>query len=435
MLAGQKWRNLLSFGYVCLLLSWLLGFVFLLAKLFLNHQLFFYRQADQLHYQDFVNVYMSGSLVYSGNGHSIYDPATQLAWWNHFLAPIHIDKALYWQYPPFFFSLMTPLALFPIALAFLLWTALSLTVGLAAILLLLKARRCFSRLDVALFCLGVLASLPSWMTLRMGHLAYFMLGLFALFYWSWVTRRDLPGGVALAMCSIKPQYLIFLLLPTLAACRWKLIACALVAELILIILAWATVGFENVIGYPNVLFHVETSATVHGVNPEQMISLRACLSQILPQTVALPVSLVVCFACLIALFLAWRLAIRRQGQAIPWAMALTVTAGLLVSPHTHFYDCLLLALPAALTLPNLNIWQALEEPDAAFRTWCLTLLIYPLIGVFLFAAWEFIPGAIHQPLPTMIVNLILLISAILCFRSSLLNPATASQEIQSLSSC
>src|SRR5215470_2246308 len=104
MLAGQKWRNLLAFGYVCLLLSWLLGFVFLLAKLFLNHQLFFYRQADQLHYQDFVNVYMSGSLVYSGNGHSIYDPATQLAWWNHFLAPIHIDKALYWQYPPFFFS-------------------------------------------------------------------------------------------------------------------------------------------------------------------------------------------------------------------------------------------------------------------------------------------------------------------------------------------
>jgi len=69
---------------------------------------------------------------------------------------------------------------------------------------------------------------------------------------------------------------------------------------------------------------------------------------------------------------------------VRWLLCLTFLTALVVSPHSHFFDCLLLSVPAALTLKNLDLAAVLFDKDAYsspwYRWWCGALIAFPLLS-------------------------------------------------------
>ena len=70
-------------------------------------------------------------------------------------------------------------------------------------------------------------------------------------------------------------------------------------------------------------------------------------------------------------------------------MSITVLACLIVSPHSHVHDLLLLALPAILTLPGLSPLNWSTVKDLRLKAWSAILLIYPLASWFIYCAGMF----------------------------------------------
>src|SRR4029453_11758788 len=164
----------------------------------------------------FLNVYAAGKLTLSSDRYHIYDAAVQQATVNQLISPARLERTFFLQYPPYFFLAMTPLALLPIAGAYWLWLCVTVAMGLAALLLLVRLTGQLRGSMAWLFLLAVVASPPSWRTLRLGQVSWLLVAMTALYCHCLLRRKDVGAGILLALSSIKLQYLPFLAMPLLA---------------------------------------------------------------------------------------------------------------------------------------------------------------------------------------------------------------------------
>jgi hypothetical protein len=231
-----------------------------------------------------------------------------------------------------------------------------------------------------------------------------VLALFCRFF---LDSRDTACGIMLALLALKPQYLPFLLLPIIAQRRWQALF-AFAASLIgLSLAAAAYFGLPTVLGYPAVLANMESFRV--DVYPAWMVSLRGPLSMFLDHKLALEMSLIVSLMALAVLFLIWR---KAKGQAISVTVALTVVAMLVFSPHTHSYDLTLLAVPAALSVPQLTRWQWGQSKD--YKLCDLLFLAMPIIGFILFGLTAVAAKMGIRSLIFFAINVLLLVT---CYRN------------------
>jgi hypothetical protein len=413
----DKYRNLAAFGYICFLVLWLAGSLLLLARIAAANELLVSFHDQTLVFSDFVNCYWSGQLTMSNLRHEIYNATVQLDSFNRLIAPAHVDKVCVIQYPPMFFLFMAPMTVLPINLAFLAWCAVSIGLGIWGLSTILHDTGRYSMRQIALFLLAVCVFLPAWMTIRMGQLAWWVVALAAAFCLAWKRRRDVICGAILAISTVKPQYTPFLALPVLGAQRWKVLIAAAFFEAVLLGACILIYGLDNVVGYPSFLMHAESSSVYAGVHPEKMVSLRGLLSSFLPQSVVLPVSFVALAASLSLLWV-WHAASKGDKQLLPWAMGLTVVFALVVNPHVHFYDCLLLSVAAGLTLPTVNLFAAVKLQPVSLRVWTSLLLLYPILSCGLFVYWDVFRQWSESSInPFAFLNLFLLLSGFYYFRS------------------
>lgn len=413
----EKYRNLAAFGYVCFLVLWLAGELLLLAKIGMANELLVSFHDQTLVFSDFVNCYWSGQLTRSDLRNQIYNATVQLEAFNRLIAPAHVDKVCVIQYPPMFFLFMAPMTVLPMNLAFMAWCLISIGFGFWGLSAILQDSGRYSRRQKALFLLSVCVFLPAWMTIRMGQLAWWVVALAAAFYLCWKRTSDIACGVILAISTVKPQYTPFLALPALGAQRWKVLIAAAVFEAVLLGACILTFGWDNVVSYPSFLMHAESSSAYAGVHPEKMVSLRGLLSSFLPQSVVLPVSFVALSASLSLLWV-WHAASKGDKLLLPWAMGLTVVSALVVNPHVHFYDCLLLSVAAGLTLPTVNLFAAVKLQPVSLRVWTTLLLLYPILSCGLFVYWDVFRQWSESSInPFALLNLVLLLSGFYYFRS------------------
>lgn len=367
--------NLLYLAVLCIFLSMSYQ---LISDLLAQKQLFVSVSNGHLTFSDFVLFYLAGKMTLSADAHNVYDPQTQLNWFNQLLAPWHLDKPFYFQDMPFVFPLMTPLAHLPMQDAYFVWLAICVPFGLASLYFVMGRLTKLSRLQRLAVLLGVLASFPALTNIRMGQQAWFLLGFECLYFWCLFAKRDIGAGVALACTSFKPHYSLFLVMPALAMQRWKVVAAAAIMELALCILAGATIGWQNIFSYPQILMHAESTKEFLGVESAKMVSIRGITSQLMPQEAAIPLSFLVMVIALIACFFFWQKTAKHNlDQKL--AACLTILLCLLASPHSHAYDLPMLAI-CAITLPTCDIMQANKLEPGSLRTWCVLLISYPLIS-------------------------------------------------------
>jgi hypothetical protein len=205
-------------------------------------------------------------------------------------------------------------------------------------------------------------------------------------------------------------------MPALRLRRWRLIACAAAAELVLWSGAASVIGWENIWKYPSLLLSADANRNFEGIYPLEMICLRALLSAYLPHEIVMPLSVVAFFLALAAIYYAWlQLPMLNKAQVedervLPrWLLSLTIIAMILFSPHTHLYDQLLLFVPVALTFP-----PAKQTP--AWPVWAFLCVAMPVESWFLYFSEGAQKFAVHHVLSMDYAMNMLVVNAFVCYR-------------------
>ena len=375
--------------------------------------------AGDARFTDTAIYYLAGKIACSPSRHLIYDPAVQLEEFNRLIAPAHSDKVYFCQSPPFFFVFMIPFALLPFQVYLIVWGFLSIVAGFGGLALLSRKIAGFTAMETTVLLLSTIVSFPAWIALLVGQTTWFVVALFSLFSWSLLKHRDTICGITIAATTFKPQYLPFLLIPALAAKRWKALATLAVTESLFLLLSGLVVGWKNVLEYPSILFQAESSPKFAGVWPQFMVSLRGFLSNFIGQSTVLMVAGGIMVLGILLVFWLWHSANNKGEQQARFAMSLTIVTALLASSHTHVYDLMLLAIPAVLTLKTSQTAQGdtlntqPEHPartpakaaPACFALWSIILVGYPFIS------WLIVllpgPFELHR-YPFTVLNILLL---------------------------
>jgi len=332
---------------------------------------------------DFVKLYSGSAIVAKGEGEGLYDPYCQLAAMNRVVSPNSYPAPRYIQYPPYDFVLASPLTLLPFPTAYSLWCISTLLFGLAGVFYLRNlSGGSFSVLENLSIILIYYNSLFSMDAIMIGQTAWFMLGIVSIFYGAFLARRDYLAGGMLALSTVKPQFLFCLLPLPLLEKRWRTLLVAFVIEIVFLIVSVWTVGWHNVIQYPNYLKTAE--AHMFGNDNEYMTCLRGFLTVLLGRELGFYVSLACVLIGVSIIIYSWHSNKRiYNGTAGNTGYKLTISAMMLVylvfSPHTFVYDCLLLAVPAVLLLDEFSLEGALKAKGME-RWWRMLLFLLPIIS-------------------------------------------------------
>ncbi len=334
------------------------------------------KKTNEYHVIDFFQYYQASELARSRlDSCNVYNPERQRVWFNDLVAPLSSNEVFYNQQPPNFFPFLYPISLLPANFSYVLWCVLQTTFGLAS-LYALGSCGSLSKRDRLLFLLGVLASFPAYSLIWHGNTTFWLLGWLCAYVLCFLKKRDIFSGIFMSFATFKPQYMFLMLLPALAGKRIKILAAFAVTECVLLAIASLIIGADNVISYPSIVKKAESYAGFIGVNPQVMISLRGILAQFLSIHDSLTYTSAAMFSSLIAMFFIWK-KYQSDEKNFGWLWAATISLAVLLSPHCHVFDFLLLSMAAVLTLKNLSILKLSSEP-MSYRIWCTIFLLTPV---------------------------------------------------------
>jgi hypothetical protein len=395
------------------------------GDIFANQRFNKMRAENPIYFFDFSKYYICGKMAASEDRLNVYDAAVQ----GRYLVKYGgVDKnrpVEYIQYPPIDFPLMLPLAKLEISKAFNLFFLGSLTLAFLATIILSGTESTSPESDklqtkarikrIAFLWLAIAGSLPLFRAFSLGQTSLFTMAMVAVYFAGLLGGSQLLAGMALALTAIKPQYTIFLVIPALACRRIKLLLAACCTEFVLVALAASTIGIKNILDYPQIVLHADQSEKLAGVFAAQMVNLRALFCTMMSEQAAMKSSSALCLAALAALaWLWWRLT-QKGGQsqqpALEKLLVLTILTCLTTSPHTHLYDCLLLAVAALINTPFSLGTVISNQSDSAQRLLCVMLLLYPAMG-WVLIYWPFGPEA-KATLPFAVINVVMLILSLI----------------------
>lgn len=382
---------------------------------------------------DFICFYEAGKIAVQTafQNISIYDYKMQLDELNRIISPEKSDLVFAIPYPPPFYLSFVPFSLLSLSNAFRVWLAISLCFGTAAITALLKLRGNFSRLSIFMFICAAFVSIPSQITLSIGQLVWFNLGLLSGFAYCSLKKRDVLAGIFLALSLLKPTLALFAFVYCLAARRWRIVCSTLITYAIFASICVCTFGLKSCLDYLPYVAAASSSPLFFGLTLESQANLHAMFALFLPRNIA---SLLAYAGLLLGLALVCYVANQQRKQIgekselmWKWGLALTLVMCLFFSPHAHFPDGLLLALSAALTLPTVSFVESIRM-KGALGVWSRTLICYSLVGFFVLIAAGFIYQV--KPIVLFLLNATLLSSGLLYF--SQLSAGTNNQPISGL---
>jgi hypothetical protein len=362
-ISKSRIKNLFPFFILCLYSFWILALFCTFGKDLGR------TSKDSNIYADFVSFYRIGQMAISDDRFQIYDEQLQLKYFNALGVTQKSSQPVFAQNPPFTFLVLIPFALLPLEASFKLWIFLSLALGLIAIAYFCRSLKTISHQEKALVFLGTLCSFPGFIALEVGQTSWFLLAFVLCFFAAFLKGHSFKAGLFLFLSTCKFQYLPFLFIPVLALKKWKVLFYFALIGIASLLASIYQFGPATVFNYPHILFHADTTTTYDGVFPEIMISLRGLLSNFMERKPALIITTALCLSSLIPLYRLWQKAepvsqdktitITEPGTQALKAIALTTLAALLLSPHCHIYDDVLLALPA---LCLLGLKQLREKP-------------------------------------------------------------------------
>lgn len=361
---------------------------------------------------DYAQDYQMGVIARSPERFQAYDEKVQNRVLDRIaypLPPQQEGQHFILQTMPFYFAFMVPWSLLPLRESYLAFFATMLAAGIYSLYTLARKQGGFSNFSAILLIIVVFTSAPAVYALRIGQAVIFLLALMCGFMYFWCKNRPLLTGVCLGLATFRPQYSVIFLAPMLMRKQWRMLAAFVATEVILLLVSIFTVGWDNVINYPAILFHHDSRENYQGVNPHLMISLRGVLTG-LSQSAVLAISIGI-FAVVFLIVLKASSVRPKSAAADPWLLSVTLLTALVFAPHSHFYDVVLLGIPAALTLSH----KSRDEVgnNLAYKIWAACFLLAPILGwVRIYLGLAFPPAYLFLPLHL----LMLITGCIICFK-------------------
>jgi hypothetical protein len=300
--------------------------------------------------EDFVAFYAAASQVRDGLASTIYQPDVIARVEEAALGRSagRVD-GLAFMNPPFVAGIMQPLTLLPYGVAQAVWFAASALAVAVSIALLWPDLRKLRRRWALAFALAAIASYPVYMSMLYGQLSPLVLLAWVLSYRLGAKGHPVAAGLALSLSLVKPQLAVVPVLYLLVTGRWRVLAGFAGGALGWAALSAALAGPRMAfVGYPAFLLHSLRWSDEFGVNRIDMFGWHAFFMRELPGSGAMLDLLPAAALSLITLAAAVFVARRRRSVDELWAPALAIAAAtILVSPHIHTHDLLILMLPAA----------------------------------------------------------------------------------------
>ncbi len=270
--------------------------------------------------------------------------------------------------PPFFTLLVLPFTLLGFAPAFLLWSALSLASGLAAMTLLERESRSGPASEVRRvgFLILLLAYFPVWATVQFGQVGLFLL-LLAVLAWQAARRGgDARAGLLLGLAlASKPFFGLFFLF-FLVLRRLRLLIWMTVVLLFCTALGWIFFGTEAYLEYRSSLGGITWHSTSWNASflgffmrllggSENLSWLdRPMLARVLASALSV-------LAAVLLIWLADRVARRPSERRFDLGFCLTLVLMLLISPLGWLYYFPLL-LPVFVL-----VWNHTEPAEGSWK--------------------------------------------------------------------
>ncbi len=296
--------------------------------------------------------------------------------------------------------------------AYVFWKFMSVPVGLLVTSILLFSQERFSKIDRTAILVAIISNTPALLAIRAGQFSFVALALVSLYCWSFLQKRSILAGLCLGLLGVvKPHYAIFLVIPVLTMRRWKVLASAIPVVAIVVATTVMRFGVHILPDYVHYLSEVYTSVNYTGISPADQVNLRAL---VMYDLLHLPTSNIVVASGTVSLLLGLGLSlwlwIKSSGrpELFGWVMAVTLVLSLFCGPHVHIHDCLMLAVAAILTIPSVSPSVVFKEKDVAYRIWCMTMLLYPLVSFISFNLSIF--GSAFRTYPVLAQNPILAVS-------------------------
>jgi hypothetical protein len=332
-------------------------------------------RAGNVKFQDFLQFYVSGTLLREGRANLLFDQPVAAAQMQA-IAP-QWKSSLPRVYGPQVGMFFAPFAGFPFLTAAAIWVAVS--AGLYLLCGYLIWNTCPGlREQRRLLWLLAVAYPPFFHFVVRGQLAALVLACLIAAYFAFRAHRPFLAGLALGCLVFKPQFLVAIPIVFLLAGAWSAIGGIILSAAGQLAIAWIGVGTETMRQYVFTLTNAPrlvATTEVDAIALAQLHSLRSFWAELIPWHG--PASFLYFASSVTVVCLAVQL--WKSDASLAFRFSGLLLAAVLVNPHLFVYD--LLALTPALLL--LGDWCAQNPGHPHTPTmWALLYAVYllPLLG-------------------------------------------------------
>ncbi|HEY9784345.1 MAG TPA: glycosyltransferase family 87 protein, partial [Candidatus Obscuribacterales bacterium] len=297
---------------------------------------------------DFPEYYAPARLIVEGRGADGY-VLSALGSKQHDLYPLMGERIVPLFVPPPGLILLAPLGLFPHTVAPILWRLLLLVCLIGALIVLKRDYR-LNLKETSYFTAATFLSGAAFESLRIDQLAPIILLLFCLSLQYFRADRPMVAGVLLSVLVFKPQHLLPFVAALAGGRRWKTLLALAATVGALSLISLIVLGAA---GIQNYLDLVKAPEVAHYMQAQLGANVRGQLLRLMPDATGLiwTISGITMLAGVILSFVMGRLMSAKE-HFVEWMVLLTVPLGLLISPHCHNYDHLLLLPPILFIFKN-----------------------------------------------------------------------------------
>ena len=298
---------------------------------------------------DFLQDWVGAKIITSADRELLYDSV-------HFQALQHDPNVVgfHWPseryypmvYPPFFYSLLRPLANMPYQSAIWCWMLL-LSTGLGATLTLVKGFAPARKYFVG-FAIASLLFAPLLFSLNMAHKSVLLLLIFTATYIQLYRGKHLTAGLIFGLLAFKPHLAILIGVVMLFKKQWRFVlGCATTVSLFLIS-SWAC-GSDLCHDYIQQALAMGQYTQHGGYLLCEAVNLNAATELFVGKGVlASGMTWTLSLAILVAIWLSFTSPLQTNTKRFAAQFSMLVLAIPLLSPHFYIYDLTIMLLPLLL---------------------------------------------------------------------------------------
>ncbi len=316
------------------------------------------KSASDLRFTDYPAFLTGWKMMATGQSAHLYDLAAQANVQHALINGSFKNDVLPFNYPPYVATIFGSLGRISLTTGYWIWAATN--VALAGVLLVLLRR--ITRLvgsEWKRYALWVLAVAPLWAAFIGGVFSLWITVGVAGFVLATLEGRQFSAGIWLGLVAFKPQYLPVLIVFMITRRMWKALAGAATIGATLFAVSFPSLGFEGWRGFLSLLQKFSGNGSRMNAHAELMWSARGAVTRLVEEGTLYAASddrwLALSHDKLTekisyVLFGVGMVCVAVLGRKINLRihLALAICAMVIVSPHGHSHDTLLMVIAVGL---------------------------------------------------------------------------------------